>query len=152
MNTATTGFNTALLSALLAWLLAQCVKFIGRWQATGHMDFRALVATGGMPSSHSSLVSGLAAAVGLEAGFGSSVFAVAAVFASIVMFDAQSVRRAAGSQARILNQIVEELFEHHSLSDRKLAELLGHTPVEVFFGMALGIMTAVAVYGVSLNT
>lgn len=106
------------------------------------VDFRIFVSTGGMPSAHSSLVSGLAASVGLQSGFGSPVFAVAAIFASVVMFDAQSVRRAAGEQAQVLNQIVDELFSKHTLSEKKLVELLGHTRLEVLFGMLTGIGVA----------
>ena len=143
--------NVALRSAFFAWLAAQTVKFFGRWHITHRIDFSALVATGGMPSSHSALVSALATGVGLMEGFGSTAFAIAFIFAGVVMFDAQSVRRAAGNQARLLNQIIEQFFKQHSLSDRKLVELLGHTPVEVFFGMALGIMMALAVYSTSLN-
>lgn len=142
--------NIALRSALFAWLAAQMVKFFGRWHITHRIDFSALVATGGMPSSHSALVSALATAVGLVEGFGSTAFAIAIVFAGVVMFDAQSVRRAAGNQARLLNQIIDEIFKQHSLSDRKLVELLGHTPVEVFFGMALGIAMAFAVYSTTM--
>ncbi|NIP92814.1 MAG: divergent PAP2 family protein, partial [Akkermansiaceae bacterium] len=68
----------------------------------------------------------------------SAVFAVTLVFAAVVMFDAQSFRRAAGLQARVLNQMVEELFKEHHLSQQKLVEFLGHTRTEVFSGMALG--------------
>lgn len=142
--------NLPLWSAMLAWFLAQAVKFVGRWQDTGKMDFGVLVSTGGMPSSHSALVSALCIGVGLIEGFGSPVFAVSFIFAGVVMFDAQSVRRSAGNQARLLNQMVDELFKEHHFSDRKLVELLGHTPVEVFFGMALGVMTALTLYALSL--
>lgn len=107
------------------------------------MDFYIFVSTGGMPSSHSSMVSALATSIGLTAGFGSPLFALALGFALVVMFDAQSFRRAAGQQARLLNQIVEELFKEHHFSEKKLAELLGHTRYEVFFGMLLGILIAI---------
>ncbi len=134
--------NITFWCAFAAWFIAQLLKFFFHILRTRQVDFNILVSTGGMPSSHSSLVSALATAVGLLEGFGSPVFAIAVVFAGVVMFDAQSVRRAAGTQARLLNQIVEELFKEHHLSENKLAELLGHTPLEVFFGMALGVATA----------
>lgn len=138
------GRNLALWSSLAAWLLAQSLKMALGWRKTRELDFRYLVSTGGMPSAHSAFVSALATAVGLQEGFHSTLFAVAFAFAVIVMFDAQSVRRAAGLQARLLNQIVAELFKEHHLSGHKLAELLGHTRLEVFCGMALGIAVALA--------
>jgi uncharacterized protein len=137
--------NAALWSALGSWLLAQIIKMATEFHRTRRIDFRALVSTGGMPSAHSAMACGLATSVGLQAGFGSPLFAVTLAFASVVMFDAQSVRRAAGLQARLLNQIVEELFQEHRLSEQKLAELLGHTRLEVFLGMLTGIFTSLAV-------
>ncbi len=95
-----------------------------------------------MPSAHTAMVCGLATAVGLEFGFGHTIFVITLVFAAVVMFDAQSVRRAAGLQAQLLNQIVDELFRNHELAEKKLAELLGHTRIEVFAGMLTGILTA----------
>ncbi len=136
------GQNRAFWAALVAWLFAQSLKMIARYRKTGRVDFAVLVSTGGMPSAHAAMVCALATAIGLEAGFGTPVFALALAFAGIVMFDAQSVRRAAGQQARLLNQIVEELFQQHHLSEQKLAELLGHTRTEVFMGMLTGIAVA----------
>lgn len=113
---------------------------------TRRLDFSYLVSTGGMPSAHSAMVSGLALAIGLRTGFESPVFALALAFALVVMFDASTVRRAAGLQARLLNQILEELFKHHHLSEKKLAELLGHTRLEVFMGMVIGILVGLLVH------
>ncbi len=138
--------NTTLWCALLTWLVAQFLKFIFNYINTREIDFYVFVSTGGMPSSHSAVVSALATSVGLEAGFGSPLFAVAFIFAAVVMFDAQSVRRAAGMQARLLNQIVEELVKEHHLPEEKLVELLGHTPYEVLFGMMLGILMALLMH------
>ncbi len=136
-------------SPFWAWFLAQGCKAIIGFLRTRRIDFGYLVSTGGMPSAHSSMVGGLATSIGLEAGFGSPVFALALLFALIVMFDAATVRRAAGHQARLLNQIVDELFHEHRLSEQKLAELLGHTRLEVFMGFVLGIVTALLVHAVS---
>jgi len=97
---------------------------------------------GGMPSSHSAAVSSLATAVAITDGLGSSLFAVATWFAIVTMYDAAGIRRAASIQARILNQMIEELFKGHPISEVKLRELLGHTPIEVIVGMALGIVVA----------
>ena len=97
-----------------------------------------------MPSAHSAMASSVATAMGLAEGFASPMFALAFCFAAVVMFDAQSVRAAAGKQARLLNQIVDELFKEHHLSEVKLKELLGHTRLEVFFGMVIGVFSALA--------
>lgn len=140
--------NSSIWCAFIAWFLAQLLKFFFHFMHTRQIDFRTLVSTGGMPSSHSSMVSGLATSIGLREGLSSPVFAVAVAFAGVVMFDAQSVRRAAGTQARLLNQLVDELFKEHHLSEQKLAELLGHTPLEVFFGMAMGISTSLFLHAV----
>ena len=101
---------------------------------------------GGMPSAHSASVCGLATTIGLQTGFSSPLFGVALGFACVVMFDAQSVRLAAGRQARVLNQIFDSLFKEHHLPQQKLRELLGHTRVEVFAGMATGICTALVIH------
>lgn len=138
--------NISIWCGLAAWLLAQSIKMVSNFRRTHELDFAVLVSTGGMPSAHSAAVAALATSVGLRAGFSSVVFAVAMAFAIIVMFDAQSVRRAAGHQARILNQIVEELFKEHHLSQQKLAELLGHTRLEVFAGMITGTVTALVIH------
>lgn len=139
-------YNLALWAALLSWFVAQFVKIAAEYVRYRRIDFTKLVSTGGMPSAHSALVSGLAASIGLSEGFDSALFAVTAVFAGVVMFDAQSVRRAAGQQAQLLNQIVQELFQEHHLSENKLAELLGHTRLEVFFGLLTGIAVALVLH------
>ena len=135
--------NVVLWSAFVGWLVAQTLKLLGDFRRTRRVDFGYFVSTGGMPSAHSAMAAALAVGTGLECGFASPVFAVAIAFASIVMFDAQSVRRAAGLQARLLNQMVAELFKDGHIAHGKLAELLGHTPVEVFAGMIIGGLTAV---------
>jgi len=132
-------------SPFLAWLAAQFIKMIFAFKDTNRLDFRYLVSTGGMPSAHSSMVSALATAVGIKEGFGSSVFVVTLAFAIVVMLDASTVRRAAGQQASLLNEIVKELFSEHKFPQRQLVELLGHTRLEVFLGMALGIVIALLV-------
>ncbi len=131
--------NGAIKAALLAWLVAQFIKFTTEIVKSKKFDFTYFVSTGGMPSAHSASVCGLATKIGIDNGFHTATFAIALWFALIVMFDAQSVRRAAGEQAAILNQIVEEMMKDHHISQTKLKELLGHTRVEVFAGMLVGI-------------
>jgi acid phosphatase family membrane protein YuiD len=138
-------FSACFWSAFVSWMVAQCTKMVCGFLETKRFDFHYLVSTGGMPSAHSASVSGLATSVGMLEGFGSPLFVVALGFALITMFDASTVRRAAGLQATLLNQIVDELFKEHHLSEKKLAELLGHTRLEVFMGLMVGIFTAMIV-------
>jgi acid phosphatase family membrane protein YuiD len=138
--------NIALWTALASWLAAQTMKMLVTLVETKRIDFAALLSTGGMPSAHSAMACGLATTVGLESGFETPLFATTLAFAVVVMFDAQSVRRAAGLQARLLNQIVEELFRNHKFSEEKMAEFLGHTRLEVFLGMLTGITIAIGTY------
>jgi len=126
-------------------MVAQICKMINAFYRTHRLDFSYLVSTGGMPSAHSAMICGLATSIGLKLGFGAPVFVLALALALVVMFDASTVRRAAGQQARLLNAIIDELFQEHRLSERKLAELLGHTRFEVFMGMLIGILTSVLV-------
>jgi acid phosphatase family membrane protein YuiD len=93
-----------------------------------------------MPSSHSALVTGLATATGRQLGVISPMFAVTVVLASIVMYDAAGVRRAVSIQARILNQMIEEAFQGSPMAEKRLRELIGHTPVQVFVGALLGLV------------
>jgi len=138
--------NPSFLSALFGWFVAQTFKFTWHLVTKRECDFRYMISTGGMPSAHSATVSALTTSIGIREGIGSSMFAVTLAFALIVMFDAQSVRRAAGLQARLLNQIVAELLKEHHLSKNKLAELLGHTRHEVIAGMLLGVAIGFAVH------
>jgi uncharacterized protein len=132
--------NRVLLVALVACLIAQALKLVTELVKNRKLNIRVLVATGGMPSAHSTLVTALAAGVGQTIGWGSPEFALAVVFAIIVMYDAAGVRQAAGKQARILNQIIDDLFhEKPEYTGDRLKELLGHTPIQVIAGSALGI-------------
>ncbi len=142
-NTVAWFDNVTVWSGLAAWFIAQTAKLVGNFVETKKLDPALFLALGGMPSSHSASVSAVATSVGLRVGFDSPIFAVALAFALIVMIDAQSVRRAAGEQARLVNQIVAELFKEHKLSQEKLAELLGHTLMEVMLGMLMGVLTAI---------
>lgn len=132
-----------LVTSILSWFTAQVLKVIFTLIEKKRLDFRRFVGSGGMPSSHSAFVTSLATAVGLQNGFSSTEFAISTVFALVVMYDAAGVRRAAGQQARILNKLVEQ-WEKSDFSDtdKRLKELLGHTPKEVFAGALLGMAIA----------
>jgi acid phosphatase family membrane protein YuiD len=135
--------NYVLLVSLLACFTAQGLKVIVELVKNRKVNLRFLVTTGGMPSAHSALVGALATGVGMTEGWSSPNFAIATLFAIIVMYDAAGVRQAAGKQARILNQILDELFrEHKQLNEERLKELLGHTPFQVLVGLSLGISFA----------
>jgi uncharacterized protein len=135
--------NNVLLVALLACLMAQGLKLVIELIKNKKVNLRYLVTTGGMPSAHSALVGALATGVGIKLGWSSPDFAIAALFAVIVMYDAAGVRQAAGKQARILNQLIDELFqEGKEFNEEKLKELLGHTPFQVFVGLAFGIFVS----------
>ncbi len=133
------------LVALLAGSLVQVMKFVADWIRHRRPNFRVLVRTGGMPSSHSAGVCALATSIGLAEGFTSALFSVTLYFSLIVMYDAAGLRRAAGRQAAILNRIVDEEFMHHrARPEDRLMELLGHTPFEVLVGAVLGVLFAMA--------
>lgn len=134
------------LGAFSAWTVAQCCKMLSSFIQTRKVNIRYLVSTGGMPSAHSATAVALATVVGLDQGFESALFVITFGIAFLVMFDAATVRRAAGNQARLLNQMVDELFKQHRFSEKKLAELLGHTRLEVLMGMVVGILVGVNVY------
>jgi acid phosphatase family membrane protein YuiD len=135
--------NKVFITTLSAWAIAQTIKVaIGVFREK-RFDFRWFVGTGGMPSSHAAGASCLATSIGLDCGFNSVYFALAASFALVVMFDAQGVRRAAGRQASILNRITEDIYWKGKTDEFKLRELLGHTPVEVLVGFLLGVVIAV---------
>ena len=131
--------NRILVAAFLAWALAQISKIFYELICQRKLLISRLVSSGGMPSSHSALVTGLATATGRLQGVNSAIFAVTVVLASIVMYDAAGVRRAVSIQARILNQMIEEAFQGSPMAEKRLRELIGHTPVQVFVGALLGI-------------
>ncbi|HFC09526.1 MAG TPA: divergent PAP2 family protein [Chloroflexi bacterium] len=138
--------NGVFWSAFLAWLLAQGGKVPLAYIRTRKWDWGLWVSPGGMPSSHSALVSAAAWAAGLWQGFGSPLFGVAVAFALIVIYDATGVRRQAGEHAALLNRIVADLQDGHLPAGEALREVLGHTQWEAFWGVVLGIASAYAVW------
>lgn len=135
--------NQPLIASLIAFLIAQFLKIAAKIAKGYKFDFKWLISTGGFPSAHSAAVSALAVSLGINFGFDSGLFALSTVFAGIVIFDARVIRKASGSQAEILNKIVEDLYKKRGLKGERLKELLGHTSLEIFFGIVLGILTAI---------
>jgi len=131
--------NKIFIVCVIAWSAAQVLKVVYYSVKHRRINLRLLTSAGGMPSSHSALVTALAGGVAIQHGLHSTEFAIAIVFASIVMYDAAGVRRAVSRQAVVLNTILEELFQGHPIREERLRELIGHTPVEVIVGSALGI-------------
>jgi acid phosphatase family membrane protein YuiD len=133
-------------TTVVAWLVAQSIKVALGVFREKRFNFRWFVGTGGMPSSHAAGVSALATSIGVSYGFDSALFAVSLVFALIVLFDAQGVRYSSGKQAEILNKMLDDIYWQKRLDDKELKEFLGHTPVEVFAGIALGIFVSLLLY------
>jgi uncharacterized protein len=125
--------------ALVAWAIAQVLKVVLTSAQERRLNLRVLAETGGMPSSHAAIVMGLTSAIGRLNGVTSAPFAIALIFSIVVMYDAQGVRRAAGRQAAVLNRLVDDLVSLRQFKDDRLRELLGHTPLEVVVGAALGV-------------
>ncbi|CAN8258535.1 unnamed protein product [Cochlearia groenlandica] len=135
--------NLPIFSAFLALAIAQILKIFTHWYKEKRWDSKKVFSSGGMPSSHSSLVTALAVSIGILQGAGSSDFAIAVILSCIVMYDASGIRLHAGRQAELLNQIVCEFPLEHPLSTvRPLRELLGHTPIQVAAGGVLGCVVA----------
>ncbi len=149
--------NFSLIIALAGVVVAQVLKVPIKLIITRRLDFGLLLSNGSMPSSHSCAVAALATGVGLESGFNSTIFAVAALFAIITMFDAAGVRRQAGEQASLLNQLRKDFStfvsefkswqtKQEDQKQKDLKELLGHKPAEVYSGAIIGIVMALLVY------
>ncbi|MFC7372377.1 divergent PAP2 family protein [Fictibacillus iocasae] len=141
--------NFPLIAALLGVFSAQFLKIPIAFFHTRQVKWQLFFTTGGMPSSHSASVTSLATAVGVQEGLDTALFAIAAMFAIIVMYDAKGIRWHAGEQATVLNDLVEDFKKHvketaqlqeDSEKTKELKEMLGHRPSEVFFGALLGIV------------
>jgi len=132
-------FNPILLAALVAWTIAQVLKVLLEFFTLRRWNWALLFQAGGMPSSHSAMVSATALTIGLEKGFDQPVFALSAILAMIVIYDATGIRREAGRQAVLINSIIEEITKGKIPPQDKLKEVLGHTPGEAILGTLLGL-------------
>ena len=141
--------NKIFMTAALSWLIAQVLKTLIHTFFTKGFDPERLVGSGGMPSSHSATVVSLATAIAFEKGSGSVEFAIAAIFAIVVMYDARGVRRETGIQAELLNdmlKIFEDMGRSEISTHDKLKEFIGHTPLQVAMGALLGFAIALILY------
>jgi len=136
--------NRAFQAWLFACVISQSIKIAIGVVRLRRFDFRWLLGTGGMPSTHAAGVTALSIMIGYEEGFASPLFAVAVAFTVITLFDAQGVRRWSGRQAQVLNKIIEDMYFKRRIQEQRLKELLGHTPVQVLAGMGVGLATALA--------
>lgn len=138
--------NPAVRAGLTAMLLAQILKPIVNSLLGNKTDWRMMFQSGGMPSSHSSMTTAIAVSIGLWQGFGSPTFAVAFGMLLIVTYDAANVRWQSGLHAQKINQLIRDVFSGQPMSDVLLKEVIGHTPNQVFVGVALGIICALGLY------
>ncbi len=134
-----------LMVPILVWFSIQLFKVICDLVKTKRFNFKRIMGAGGMPSSHSAVVTSLATMVGKEYGTDSAIFAISLVFACIVMYDAAGVRRAAGKQAKLLNKIIETPGLTGIQVTERLVEVLGHSPIQVIVGASIGIMVGLIV-------
>lgn len=132
--------NRALICALTAWATAQAIKVPVEYLRSRRWQWAWLFTTGGMPSSHASLIVGATNAIGLYFGYDSPIFALGVAITMIVTYDAAGVRRQAGMHAERINTLFDELLQGHIWSDEELREVLGHTPLEVLGGIVWGLL------------
>jgi len=134
--------NKVLIAGLAAWLLAQIIKIPLNYLYTRRWNWALLLTTGGMPSSHSSLMTGTVFAIGLYYGFDNPTFALGVAITMIVTYDAAGVRQQAGIHAQRINLLFDELLRGHPINEDDLREVIGHTPLEVVGGILLGLVVA----------
>ena len=138
--------NPVLFVGLFAWLLAQFLKVPIQYILCRKVNWGLWFSSGGMPSSHSALMSSITFAIGMFNGFDTPVFALAFAMSMIVIYDAAGVRREAGRHAEKLNILVNEFFSGQPISEKQLKEVIGHTPAQVLAGIALGVGTVMLFY------
>ena len=127
----------------LMWFGIQLFKVIYDLVTTKKFNFKRILGAGGMPSSHSAVVTSLATLIGKNEGVTSPLFALSVIFSFVVMYDAAGIRRAAGKQAKLLNKLIETPGLSSVQVSEKLVEVLGHTPTQVFVGALIGIIAGI---------
>lgn len=132
-----------LYTPFLLWFFIQLFKVIWDLITTKQFNFKRIMGAGGMPSSHSAVVTSIATLIGKYEGIHTPLFALSVVFAFVVMYDAAGIRRAAGKQARLLNKIVNTPGLTNLQVQEKLVEVLGHTPKQVIVGALIGIIVGI---------
>ena len=132
--------NRVLIAAVAAWVVGQFLKIPLEYILNKRWNWGIIFSAGGLPSSHSALVTAVVLTIGFQEGFNSSVFALAAAIAMIVIYDAAGVRRQAGIHAERINEIMKNFIESRRFPEEDLKEMLGHTPFEVIAGVLLGVL------------
>jgi len=138
--------NKVMLATFFGWFFAQTIKVALGVVNEKRFNFKWFIGTGGMPSSHAAGVTALVTAVGIQEGVNTALFIVALMFAVVVIADAQGFRRATGKQAEVLNRMLDDISHARGVKEERLKELLGHTPVQVFAGIFIGIITGFLFY------
>lgn len=140
--------NPVGISTMFGWILGQLIKMPVEYLRHKRWDWTLLLSAGGMPSSHSSLMTATTTSIGLNVGWGSPIFALAVAVTSIIVYDATGVRRQAGFHAERINQIARELLKLKKLEENDasyLREVIGHTPGEAAAGVLFGALIALVV-------
>ncbi len=138
--------HTIGIAALLSGFAAQVIKVILHLVKTRRLEMIKILDTGGMPSSHTALVTTLTVGIGIETGINSSLFSITLIFSMYVVFEAAGLRQEVGNQARVLNELIDDLLVTHHLNTSRLRELIGHTWVEVVGGFILGLLIALIAF------
>jgi acid phosphatase family membrane protein YuiD len=139
-------YNPILLAAIISWTVAQILKVLIEYFMLKRWNWALVFQAGGMPSSHSAMVSSSALTIGLLIGFDQAIFAISAILAMIVIYDATGIRRESGKQAVLINSIIEEITKGKIPPQEKLKEVLGHTPGEAILGTTLGLTIALVIW------
>ena len=139
--------NRVLIAGVFAWVVGQFLKFPLEYIFNKRWNWGIMFSSGGMPSSHSALVTAVALSIGFQDGFDTSIFALAMAMAMIIIYDAAGVRRQAGIHAERINEIMKNFIESRHLQEEDLKEMLGHTPFEVIAGVLLGFFISLILFG-----
>lgn len=134
------------LASLISGLFAQLLKVIVGLRESRRLRLERLFDTGGMPSSHTALVTTLTIGVARYSGIGSAAFSITLIFSMYIVFEAAGLRQEVGKQARVLNELIDDLLASHHINPSRLKELVGHTWWEVTVGFAVGVLVAVIAY------
>ncbi len=137
--------NKVLWCVLVAWFIAQFSKPFVQYLRTREWAWSWFFSAGGMPSTHSAIMTAATVALGMQLGFDSAEFALSVAICMVVLYDAAGVRRQAGEHARVINAIIDDLAHGHPLKEENLKELLGHTPGEVIVGTIVGVTVAILI-------
>lgn len=138
--------NRVFLAAFIAWTIGQFLKAPLDYVLNKRWNWGVILSPGGMPSSHSALVTSVTLAIGLQEGFASPLFALSFAISMVVLYDAAGVRRQAGMHAERINELMKSFFEGSGIPEKELKEVLGHTPFEVITGVILGILIGLVLF------